>query len=197
LFIFRSLARWITNDTKIEEMDATIGPVAAVFNGDWFGIPVYLWILAGLVVVGVVFLHFSVFGRYFVAIGSNERAALFSGIPTALYKVLAYVLCSVLTSVYAFLALMKAPSVAPSTIGQNDELMAIAGAVLGGCTLRGGEGTIYGMVAGTMIIQILRMMNTFWGIPSAVEGTMIGVILLCGIILDEVLRRRDRSRGMV
>ena len=142
-------------------------------------------------VSGVVFLHLSVHGRYFFALGSNERAARFSGIATDGYKILAYVLCSTLTALYSFLAVMNMPSVAPSSTGQNDELMAIAGAVLGGCTLRGGEGTIYGMVVGTLIIQILRMMNTFWGIPSAVEGMMIGVILLLGTILDELLRTRQ------
>jgi ribose transport system permease protein len=195
LFILRSLARWLTNDTKIEEMDATLGPVASVFDGDWLAIPVYLWVLLTFVLLTGIFLHLSVYGRYFVALGSNERAARFSGIPTAAYKILAYVLCSMLTTVYAFLALTKSPSVAPSSTGQGDELIAIAGAVLGGCTLRGGEGTIYGMVVGTMIIQILRMMNTFWRIPSAVEGILIGVILLCGIILDELLRRRESNRA--
>jgi ribose transport system permease protein len=165
------------------------------FDGSLLGLPVYLWVLLVLLAGGAVFLHLSVAGRYFIAVGSNERAARFSGIPTDAYKIAAYVLCSTLTALYAFLAIMYSPSVAPSTTGQNDELIAIAGAVLGGCTLRGGEGTVYGMAAGTIIIQLLRMMNTFWRISSAVEGIMIGGILLLGIILDETLRRRERARG--
>lgn len=195
LFIFRSIARWMTGETKIENLDSALGDLTLFFEDSFAGLPVYLWALLALAAVGSVFLHFSVAGRYFVAIGSNERAAQFSGIRTDLYKISAYVLCSTLTCLYSFLALMKTPSVAPSTTGQNDELIAIAGAVLGGCTLRGGEGTIYGMIAGAIIIQLLRMMNTFWQISSAVEGIMIGGILLLGIILDELLRQRERARG--
>jgi ribose transport system permease protein len=195
LFIFRSIARWMTNETKIEGLDASLGPVKRFFDGSLLFLPVYLWVLIVLLAAGGVFLHMSVAGRYFVAVGSNERAARFSGIPTDGYKILAYVICSTLTALYSFLAIMYSPSVAPSTTGQNDELIAIAGAVLGGCTLRGGEGTVYGMAAGTIIIQLLRMMNTFWRISSAVEGIMIGGILLLGIILDELLRRRERAKG--
>jgi ribose transport system permease protein len=194
LFVFRSLARVLTNDAKIEGLESRIVAWTRFFEGDLFGLPVYLVILLALSGVGVIFLHFSVMGRYFVALGSNERAAQFSGIAVDFNKILAYVVCSALTAFYSFLALMKTPSVTPSNIGQNDELIAIAGAVLGGCTLRGGEGTIYGMVVGTMIIQILRMMNTFWGIPSAAEGMLIGIILLAGIILDELLRRHGGRR---
>jgi ribose transport system permease protein len=195
LFIFRSIARWLTNDTKIEELAAPLRQLSAFFEGNLLGLPVYLVILLGLSAGAVVFLHFSVVGRYFVALGSNEQAARYSGIPTDFYKVLSYVLCSLLTAVYSFLAVMNSPSVAPSTAGQGDELIAIAGAVLGGCSLRGGEGTVYGMIVGTLIIRILSMMNTFWNIPSAVEGLMIGLILLVGITLDELLRRREGGRG--
>ena len=81
------------------------------------------------------FLHFTIYGRYLYAIGSNERAARYSGINVDFYKILAYVLCSLLTAVYSFLAVMNSPSVAPSSAGQGDELIAIAGAVLGGCSL--------------------------------------------------------------
>jgi ribose transport system permease protein len=195
LFIFRSLARWLTDDTKIEELDSKVQEIAVFFNSGFLEIPTYLYILAGLVALAGVFLHLSVYGRYFYALGSNEKAAQFSGIPVDNYKIFAYVLCSFFAALYSFLAVMKYPSVSPSNTGQNDELMAIAGAVLGGCTLRGGEGTVYGMVVGTMIIQILLMMNTFYRIPSAAEGMVVGFILLLGIILDELLRRRERAKG--
>ncbi len=191
LFIFRSLARWLTKDSKIEELATPLRDLSTFFEGALLGVPVYLIILMGLIVVAVIFLHFSVVGRYFVALGSNEQAARYSGIPTDFYKVLSYMICSFLTAIYSFLAIMNSPSVAPSSAGEGYELIAIAGAVLGGCSLRGGEGTVYGIIVGTLIIRILNMMTTFWDIPSSVEGLMIGLILLIGIILDELLRRRD------
>jgi ribose transport system permease protein len=194
LFIFRSIARWLTNDAKIEELAAPLRNLSTFFEGAVWGLPVYLLVLLALVAIAVIILHFSVIGRYFVALGSNEQAARFSGIAVDFYKILAYVFCSLLIAVYSFLAVMNSPSVAPSSAGQGDELIAIAGAVLGGCSLRGGEGTVYGMIVGTLIIRILSMMNTFWNIPSAVEGIMIGMILLIGITLDELLRRREKAK---
>ena len=149
-------------------------------------------ILAVLILVCTVFLHFSVFGRYFVALGSNEQAARYAGINTDFYRILAYVLAALLTVVYAFLSLTKTPSVEPSATGVNDELVAIGSAVLGGCSLRGGEGTVYGMVVGALILVMLRMMTTFWRVSSSLEGIMIGCILLAGVIVDEILRRRQR-----
>jgi ribose transport system permease protein len=191
LFIFRSLARWLAKDAPVDGLSNRLKDVAEFYNGDILGIPVYLVFFAVLVLTASIFLHFSVYGRYYFALGSNERAARFAGIAVDSYKVSAYVACSLLTGVYSYLNLMKMPSVEPAQIGQNDELMAIAAAVLGGCTLRGGEGTVCGMVVGTMIILILLMMNTFWRIPNSVEGMLIGFILLLGIILDEVLRWRS------
>src|SRR5262249_55446604 len=120
LFIFRSVARWIAGDDKIEGLSRPLSDLSAFFEGIVLGVPVYLLILLALVAIGVVFLHFSVVGRYFVAIGSNEQAARFSGIPTDFYKILSYVLCSSLTALYSFLALMNSPSVAPSSAGQGD-----------------------------------------------------------------------------
>jgi ribose transport system permease protein len=192
LFVYRSLARYLTDDDKIEYLAQNMGAVVDLFGGELFGLPRYFWILLVLIAVSSVFLHFSVYGRYFIALGSNEQAARYAGINTDLYRILAYVITSVLTVIYAFLALIKFPSVEPSTTGLNDELVAIGSAVLGGCSLRGGEGTVYGMIVGALIIVILRMMTTFWRVSSSLEGIMIGCILLLGIIVDEVLRRRQR-----
>src|SRR5262249_49739946 len=105
-------------------------------------VPVSLVFFLLLVGAGALFLHFSVYGRYFFAIGSNERAARYSGVSTDLYKILAYVICSTLAATYGILQLMQAQSATPSQDGVNLELKAIAGAVLGGCSVRGGEGNI-------------------------------------------------------
>src|SRR5262245_24014708 len=206
LFIFRSLAKWLTRDQPVGLADiypegggteSTYQQYFDFFNGNLAGVPVYLLILLGFAAVAFVFLHLSVHGRYFFALGSNERAAHFSGIPTRAYRILAFVLCSTLTVIYAFLAHMKTASVTPSSTGVNDELMAIAAAVLGGCTLRGGEGTIYGMLVGTAIIICLQRILIMAGIPDSMEGVMIGVILLLGTVMDELLRRRRAAPALI
>jgi ribose transport system permease protein len=148
-----------------------------------------------LAAVAAVFLHLSVYGRYFFAIGSNERAARYSGIATDRYKLLAYVVCSTLASLYGVLYLMKLNSTQPSTDGLGLELYAIAGAVLGGCSLRGGEGNILGVIIGTAILVVLPNLTNMLGVKSEFDNVVIGVAFLIGAILDEVLRRGDRLRS--
>ena len=139
------------------------------------------------------FLHFSVHGRYLFAIGSNEQAARYAGVPTDRYKILAYALSSGLASFFAVLFLMEQNSVQPTNTGNFFELYAIAGAVLGGCSLRGGEGNVLGMLIGTAILWILPNLTRMWGVPSQLEYTVIGVALLLGALLDELLRRRAKA----
>jgi ribose transport system permease protein len=194
LFIYRGLARWIANDQQ-KGLGTSYVELKELLHGDVLGLPVALVIFVMLAGAATVFLHFSVYGRYFYAIGSNERAARYSGIPTDRYKVLAYVLCSGLTAFFGVLYLMESNSVQPSGTGNFFELYAIAGAVLGGCSLRGGEGTVLGVVIGTAILWILPNLTNMWGVRSELEYTVIGGALLCGAILDELLRRHSAVRA--
>jgi ribose transport system permease protein len=199
LFIYRGLARWLGGDKAL-----SLGREFPAFWRDWlyrsravFGLPMSLVILLVVAAVATVFLHRSIYGRYLSAIGSNERAVRYSGIATDRFKILAYVLCSVLAAFYGILFVMETNQVQPSSDGNFLELYAIAGAVLGGCSLRGGEGTVVGILIGTAILQLLGNLVLMWGIPSALEYTVIGTALLLGAILDEGLRRGEgrRARG--
>jgi ribose transport system permease protein len=147
-----------------------------------------------LMFAAIVFLHFSKHGRYLFAIGSNEQAARYSGIATDAYKILAYVLCSTLVAVYSILYVAKFGQSTPSSEGSFKELYAIAGAVLGGCSLRGGEGNVVGMLIGTCIIIILPNLVTMWGFSSQLEFFIIGAALFLGAVLDELMRRRNTVR---
>jgi len=199
LFIYRGLARWLGGDKAL-----SLGREFPAFWRDWlyrsravFGLPMSLVILLVVSALATVFLHRSIYGRYLGAIGSNERAVRYSGIATDRYKMLAYVLCSLLAAFFGILYVMETNQVQPSSDGQFLELYAIAGAVLGGCSLRGGEGTVLGILIGTAILQLLSNLVFMWGIPSALEYTVIGGALLLGAILDEGLRRGEgrRARG--
>ena len=101
-------------------------------------------------------LHGSVYGRYLFAIGYNEQAARYAGIYTDRYKIFAYVLCSTLAGLGGILFLLNYRNASPSSAGNLLELYAITGAVLGGCSLRGGEGTIPGMLLGAAVLPLLR-----------------------------------------
>jgi ribose transport system permease protein len=194
LFIYRGAARWLSHDQ-----------VKGLGNGyeslkywlsesrDLFGLPMSLVIFLGLAALATVFLHMSVYGRYMFAVGSNEQAARYSGIAVDRYRILAYVLCSTLAALFSILFLMEQNSVQPTETGSFFELYAIAGAVLGGCSLRGGEGSVLGVIMGTAILWILPNFTKMWGVPSELEYTVIGAALLIGALVDEGLRRGGKK----
>src|SRR5690606_25816180 len=113
-----------------------------------------------------------------------------SGLRTNRLKITAYVLCSLISGMGGLLMAFKSNSVQPSNFGSFYELYAIAGAVLGGCSLRGGSGVIAGVVLGTAIIRILYNMVNLLGIPSQLEYVVIGGVILVGVFADEVFSRR-------
>jgi ribose transport system permease protein len=188
LFLYRGFARTLAEDS-LRGFGTEYTGLKDFLNGDLLYIPVHFWIMLVVLVALGIFLHFSVYGRYLYAIGSNERAAQYCGIPTTRYRILAYVLCSVLTVVFGILLLFKNNSVMPSSTGSFMELYGIAGAVIGGCSLRGGDGNVIGMLLGTCVIAILPSYVVFKGFPSYYDQVILGGALLLGAIADELLRR--------
>ena len=145
-------------------------------------------------------LEFTIWGRYLLALGNNEEAARLSGIETRRHVVLAYVVCSLLAGVGGMLFVLDVNSAQPADFGNFYELYAIAAAVLGGCSLRGGEGTILGVVIGATVMQVLRNAITLLGIPTQLEFAIIGAVILTGVIADEVVKRvvaERRARAAV
>ena len=84
-------------------------------------------------------------------------------------------------------------SIAPSNFALSYELYGIAAAVLGGCSLRGGEGSVLGIVLGTVLLQVLQNLVNLLGIKSTLEMVVMGVVILIGVIIDQVLNRRARK----
>ncbi len=150
---------------------------------------VLLLILAA--VVGF-FLHRTAYGRYWYAIGHNEQAARYAGVNVNRHRVAVYVVCSALASLGGVLLFLEELPVLADSAGTGYELYAILGAVLGGCSLRGGEGTAVGMVLGAMILPVLEELVTFQGLKGNVIPAVIGLTLLGGTIVDELIRRRSR-----
>jgi ribose transport system permease protein len=188
LFIYRGAARWLARDQK-PLIASHVAGLNDLFGGEFLSIPIYLWLLLALFALTSVFLHFTIWGRYFYAIGSNERAARYSGIAVNFYKILAYVFCSTFAAIYSLMHVIEYKTVEPSVTGNSMELAAIAAAVVGGCSLRGGEGTSLGMFIGTAILTLLPNLTGMWGIPDSLEPIFVGGALLICAGLDELLRR--------
>lgn len=195
LFIYRGLARWWGNDTNSGLGLGFTEFRTAFAEYQILGLPVSFWYLVATAAIATVLLHRSVFGRYLFAIGSNELAARYSGIRVDVYKILAYVLCSVSAAFFSVLYLAEIASAQPSSDGQMLELYAIAGAVIGGCSLRGGEGTVAGIVVGTAILFVMKTAVYMVGVPDRLLYTAIGLMLLAGAMIDEFSRRRGAMSG--
>ena len=207
LFTFRGIARFITQDS-------TQGFGTSFTGLRWFGKGTLLDLAPGehpaplstgmrlldaasapflvmifIAVVLAAYLHFSAQGRHLFALGANEEAARFSGVRTTRLKVQAYILCSLISGVGGLLIAFKVNSMGPSDFGSFYELYAIAGAVLGGCSLRGGTGNVFGVVLGISLIMMLRNLVNILGIPSELEYVVIGSTILLGVFIDEMLTR--------
>jgi len=139
-------------------------------------------------------LHRSVFGRYLFAVGKNEEAARYSGIRTERVIVAAYVICGGLAGLAAVFFAMYTRSISPASHGNFYELYGIAAAVLGGCSLRGGEGSVLGIVLGSVLLQILQNLVNLLGIPSSLNFAVMGTVILIGVLADRQFARYRRAK---
>jgi len=158
---------------------------------------VFLTVVA---VAAAFFLNRTVYGRHLKALGNNEEAAKFSGINTDRMIISAYVICSSLAGLGGLLFVLDVNSAQPVDFGNFYELYAIAAAVLGGCSLRGGEGTIMGVIIGTAVMRVLNnSINLIDWISKNIEFAVIGAVILAGVIVDELAKRmmaRRRSEAL-
>ena len=99
-----------------------------------------------------------------------------------------------LTAISAIFFAMYTRSISPSSHGNFYELYAIAAAVLGGCSLRGGEGSIIGIVLGTILLQVLQNLVNLLGIPSSLNFAVMGSVILIGVLADQQFSRQPAGR---
>jgi len=196
LLIYRGVARWYTDDgTAGFEFGQSFPTLEWITTGRTYGIPHTFVIFLIVAAIMGVLLHRSVFGRYLFAIGKNEEAARFSGIATKKIIVAAYVICGALAGVSSIFLTMYTRSISPASHGNFYELYGIAAAVLGGCSLRGGEGSILGIVLGAILLQVLQNLVNLLGIPSSLNFAVMGTVILIGVLADQQLVRLRQSRA--
>jgi ribose transport system permease protein len=169
---------------------------------EWVQIPNPLIVMVIVALIAAIFLNRTVFGRYLLALGANEQATRFSGIKTDRIKIMAYVICSALAGLAGMFLALDLGTISPSNLGNMYELYAIAGAVLGGCSLRGGEGNIIGVIIGAAVMRLIYNSINLLGIPSMLEYVVIGCVILGGVMADELSRklaayRRARQQAAV
>ncbi|HEX8464592.1 MAG TPA: ABC transporter permease [Abditibacterium sp.] len=191
LLFYRGAARFVTNDeTKGFGEAKGFEGVQKFFAGDIFGVPSSILLLLVVAAVMWVFLHRSTYGRYLYAAGRNEDAARYSGINTRSIISSAYIILGLLTAISGILFAFYTNSVQGSAQAQSYELYGVAAAVLGGCSLRGGEGSIIGIVLGAILLQVLQNLVNLLGIPSSLNFAVMGAVILLGVLADQLIKNR-------
>jgi len=162
-------------------------PDGGLFISTGYAIPVLITLVAG---VAMTFLaRRTRFGRYIYATGGNPEAAELAGINTKRITVLVFALMGLLAGVAACIDSARLDS-ATNVLGQFDELYVIAAAVIGGTSLAGGVGTIYGAIIGALVIQSLQSGMVLLGFDSAYQQMVVGVVLVGAVGIDTFYRRR-------
>lgn len=200
LLIYRGAARFYTADaTAGFGFGVSFPTLEWLTTGRFLGVPHSFIAMIVLAAIMWVVLHRSVFGRHLYAVGKNEEAARYSGIRTKRVIVAAYIICGILTAISAIFFAMYTRSISPSSHGNFYELYAIAAAVLGGFSLRGGEGSITGVVLGTILLQVLQNLVNLLGIPSSLNFAVMGSVILIGVLADtqfaEFRKRRATTKS--
>ena len=204
LLIFRSLGRWLTDNQSLGPVPLEddvgyknvdfIHQLDFVFSGkipitDSFNLPTPFIFLILIGAAATLFLNCTIWGRYLLALGNNEEGARYSGINTDNLKIVAYVICSLLAGISGVLFAFELDSVQPAQTGEFYELYAIAAAVLGGCSLRGGSGDIVGVIIAAAVIRLIYNSINMLGISTHLEFAILGIVILLGVVVDEFVKR--------
>jgi len=197
LLWYRGLANFLADDsTKGFGSAEGFETLANLATGNVAGMPTPFVLLVVIGMIAWVVLHRSVYGRYLFAVGKNEEAARFSGIHTQRVVASAYVVSGGLGAVSAIFLAFYANAVQPSSHGSFYELFGIAAAVLGGCSLRGGEGSVVGIFIGAALLQVLKNLVNLLGIRSSLDFAVMGTVIFIGVVTDELLKRRTRKQTL-
>ena len=164
-------------------------PPEDLFIAHGFAIPVLILIAVG---IGMTFLATRTrFGRYVFAIGGNPEAAELAGINTRWVTLKIFALMGFLCGLSAVVASARLNS-ATNSLGTLDELYVIASAVIGGTSLAGGIGTIYGAILGALVMQSLQTGMVLIGFDAAIQQVVVGSVLVLAVFIDTVYRKRAK-----
>jgi rhamnose transport system permease protein len=163
-------------------------------QGEVLGVPTQLWLLLVAIVLAAIVLAYTAFGRSLYAIGHNELAARFSGIPVDRYKLAIYTLSGFMAGLAGYIFVSRV-STTRSDMGTGLELDVIAAVVLGGTSIFGGTGSIAGTVLGVILIQLLKNGLALTGVKGDATIVVIGAVLILSILITNVIQQRGRGES--
>lgn len=179
----RSLAMVLSDNKMIWEFGPDHDILLWVGGGSTFGLPHPLYVLAALTIVMSLAFKWTRWGQHLFAIGSNENAAVLTGIAVKPLKVSIYMFSAFTAGLAGILMAGWLGSVT-TNLGQAMELTVIAAAVIGGANLAGGEGTAFGAVVGALLIEVIRNSLILLGISTFWQGMFIGTFIIVAVAFD-------------
>lgn len=186
----RSLAMVLSDNKMIYDFGPDHDLLIWVGGGSTLGVPHPLYVLAALTLVMSLVFKWTRWGQHLFAIGSNENAAVLTGIPVRRMKVSIYVV-SALTAGLAGILMAGWLGSVTTNLGQAMELTVIAAAVIGGANLAGGEGNALGAVVGALLIEVIRNSLILLGISTFWQGMFIGTFIVVAVAFDRVRHFRS------
>jgi ribose transport system permease protein len=186
LGIVRGLTLIISNGLPVHQIPREFSFLG---EGTVLGVPFVLWILLACALFVHVLLEHTKLGRYAFAIGSNPDAAFYAGIPVAFHTTAVYAIGGMLTGLAGMIEASRLMTGQP-TAGQGYELQAIAAVVIGGGSLRGGEGSVVGTLIGAFIMGLLSNGSDLLGISPYLQQAIIGAVIILAVSFDELRKRK-------
>jgi ribose transport system permease protein len=189
LSVARGLAYLWTGGFPITGLGASFGTIG---TGACLGVPVPVWIMVALIAVFLVVTQRTRFGRHLYAVGGNARAARLTGLDVDRIKVAVYTLAGALAGVAGLIVTSRLDSAQPNA-GLSYELDAIAAVVIGGTSLSGGRGTVFGTVLGCLIIGVLNNGLFLLDVSPFWQLVIKGYVILVAVAIDQASAPRNRD----
>jgi len=184
--IYRGFALIISKGLPVHEIPPSFSYLG---EGTLLGVPFVLWILLLCAVVTHTMLEHTRHGRYAFSIGSNPDAAFYAGVPVKFHTTVVYAGAGLLTGLSGMIEVSRLMTGQP-TGGQGYELTAIAAVVIGGGSLRGGEGSVLGTLVGAFIMGLLANGSDLLGTNPYWQQVIIGAVIILAVAFDEMRKRR-------
>jgi ribose/xylose/arabinose/galactoside ABC-type transport system permease subunit len=185
--VARGLALGITTGSTVSGMPAAF---LVLGQGMWLGVPIPVWIAVVVALVAHLVLTRTVFGRHIYFLGSNEDAAVLSGIRVRRVKIAIFTIASTLAALESVIETARL-SVGQPSAGSGYELVAIGAVVIGGANMLGGEGSILGTVMGAILLALIQNGLILLGISAYWQQVFSGAIIIIAVGLNMWRRQRE------
>ena len=188
----RGLAKFVAREQNVYPPEAVrelwiaklLDPAKTLYTFPF--LPPGVWLVVLAATLAVLFLRYTRPGRHIFAIGSNEKTARLCGVPVARTKILVYVIGGLFSGLAGVLFFARLGAVGQPTEAAGYELFVIAAAVVGGASLLGGRGSVYGTMAGALIITVLRNGGVKLGWPQYVQEFVLGAVIIIAVAVDNL-----------